>query len=419
MISHKTICMLVLVAATAPSLANAQAVWQGRVIDGRTGQAIRGITLAAGSVGRVDAFEGYKAVTGPDGRFSITCPKAWCEVMNKAREPYFLRVYSDPTPGYVNAVIIRPAPKQGLTIKLVPNTVFIKGQAVSAETGARLPGIGVALRLPGSIELSVDTDGQGNFAFGPVAAFMSMNDPVVDAAPPALGQGVKANPLIYRPWMVCQYGKGGDRFQDVLPPVRDGRFVPPLNLVSSRSDATYTYVILKLPKRGTAVVDSARYTSSQVKGGPTPDPAGSPDTPGDANLALRHAARQSSRSEWSTANDPQGGVDGVKNGRFGFHTGREASPWWQVDLGAPHVLREVRVYNRLDAASDRARTLRILLSSDGTRWEQVYRHAGAAFGGTDGKFLRVQLGGRTARHVRVQLAETNFLHLDEVEVWGR
>ena len=109
---------------------------------------------------------------------------------------------------------------------------------------------------------------------------------------------------------------------------------------------------------------------------------------------------------------------GAKNGSYGFHTNNEANPWWQVDLGRAFALGEVRIFNRLDCCGERSRTLRVLLSQDGTNWHQVYAHQGAPFGGTNGTPLSVGLGGRRARYVRLQLAETNWFHLDEVEVFG-
>ena len=42
-----------------------------------------------------------------------------------------------------------------------------------------------------------------------------------------------------------------------------------------------------------------------------------------------------------------GGVDGVNNGNFGFHTNREDKPWWQVDLAKGEPLDRV-VQMRLD-----------------------------------------------------------------------
>lgn len=131
-------------------------------------------------------------------------------------------------------------------------------------------------------------------------------------------------------------------------------------------------------------------------------------------------AAQSSLCEWSyfdVANGPQGGVDGPLTGRPGFHTDFEAAPWWQVDLEAVHALNEVRVYNRMDCARERSRTLQVLLSDDGEAWRRVHDQAGYTFGGADGRPLRVLLSGERARYVRLQLAEPAFLHLDKVQVF--
>ena len=50
-----------------------------------------------------------------------------------------------------------------------------------------------------------------------------------------------------------------------------------------------------------------------------------------------------------TSEDARGAVDGIRDGKYGFHTGHEPNPWWQVDLG-PEPIRicRVLVYNRLD-----------------------------------------------------------------------
>lgn len=135
------------------------------------------------------------------------------------------------------------------------------------------------------------------------------------------------------------------------------------------------------------------------------------------NLALNRPARQSSTSEWSRPNDAQGAVDGVKNGSFGFHTNEEKNPWWQVDLGEIKPLTEIRIYNRLDHVPERARTIQILLSNDGVNFTRIFANDGSVFGGTDGRFLKVSLKGNSARYVRLQLNETTWFHLDEVEIY--
>lgn len=120
----------------------------------------------------------------------------------------------------------------------------------------------------------------------------------------------------------------------------------------------------------------------------------------------------------TTRDDAQGACDGVRNGKWGFHTSLEADPWWQVDLGADHPLDRVLIYNRCDAP-DRAAQLMVLLSSDGELWHQAYRHDGTVFyGAVDGRPLDVPLRGAAARFLRVQVPGSAFLHLDEVEVYG-
>ena len=116
--------------------------------------------------------------------------------------------------------------------------------------------------------------------------------------------------------------------------------------------------------------------------------------------------------------DAAGGCDGIQNGRWGFHTALEDDPWWQIDLKRSMPLDQIHVYNRCDHTADRASRLKILLSEDGNQWEQVYQHDGTVFYGfTDGKPLVLNLGGKTARYVRVQLPGKTCLHLDEVEVY--
>lgn len=160
-----------------------------------------------------------------------------------------------------------------------------------------------------------------------------------------------------------------------------------------------------------------------VFAGPVPGAAGgatggaaAPAASG-TNLAFRKPTTTSSRSSWSTPSE-SGGVDGVKDGRFGFHTAHEPAPWWEVDLQQVATIGEIRVFNyrENEVVAERARSLRALLSTDGLTWRQV--HAQDRTFGTDGQPLRIMVGGVQARYVRLQLASPNYLHLDEVEVYG-
>ena len=118
--------------------------------------------------------------------------------------------------------------------------------------------------------------------------------------------------------------------------------------------------------------------------------------------------------------DALGAVDGVKDGKWGFHTSLDLHPWWQVDLGQTTALDRVLVFNRCDIP-DRAAKLVLQLSDDGKTWADAYRHGGATFlGQPDGKPLNIGLKGAQARFVRITMADEapTFLHFDEVEVYG-
>ena len=117
--------------------------------------------------------------------------------------------------------------------------------------------------------------------------------------------------------------------------------------------------------------------------------------------------------------DAAGGVDGCKDGKWGFHTENERDPWWQVDLSTVQPLDRVVLWNRCDSCGERNTRIIVLLSDDGRQFQQAYQHNGTMFWGqTDNKPLSVALAGKRARFVRLTLAGTSYFHLDEVEVFA-
>jgi hypothetical protein len=117
--------------------------------------------------------------------------------------------------------------------------------------------------------------------------------------------------------------------------------------------------------------------------------------------------------------DAAGGVDGVIDGKWGFHTADEERPWWQVDLGKAAALERIVLYNRCDGCGGRNARIIVLLSDDGKTFRRAYQHDGTAFyGQTDKKPLSVDLKGAAARYVRLQLPGRSYFHLDEVEVYA-
>ena len=125
-----------------------------------------------------------------------------------------------------------------------------------------------------------------------------------------------------------------------------------------------------------------------------------------------------------TAGDAAGAVDGVKDGKYAFHTGLEPNPWWQVDLGHPSTISRIVVFNRLDYAPGlhNADNLVISTSDDALQWTVRHENRGKHFGGISGAPpLEVTCSPPvTARYVRLQIPSSApiFFHLDEVEIYG-
>jgi hypothetical protein len=131
------------------------------------------------------------------------------------------------------------------------------------------------------------------------------------------------------------------------------------------------------------------------------------------------------RSSVPTWADAAGAVDGVKDGKYAFHTDREPNPWWQVDLGKSMPIARIVVYNRLDypPGLHNADGLIIRTSNDAEQWTQVYDNGGKHFGGVAGApplEVTFKPGELAARFVRLQIPSRTpiWLHLDEVEIYA-
>ncbi|HQT47122.1 MAG TPA: glycosyltransferase family 2 protein [Acidocella sp.] len=121
------------------------------------------------------------------------------------------------------------------------------------------------------------------------------------------------------------------------------------------------------------------------------------------------------------AADGQGATSGVRNGVRKFHTDFEENPWWQVDLGGFATIREIHIYNTNDHTAVRFCNFILSVSIDGITWVELTRKADkAVVGGVTGSpFIWDGPGTAWARHVRVTLLGRDYLHLDQVEVFGQ
>lgn len=142
------------------------------------------------------------------------------------------------------------------------------------------------------------------------------------------------------------------------------------------------------------------------------------------NLALGRPATQSSVSVWSsfptTETDARGANNGLIDGEAGFHTDKDVSPWWQVDLQATCVVDEVAIFNRQHCAF-RLRRFSILASLDGARWVELFRKTdNPTFGDKDLRpYIALLPEGSVARFLRIRLDDTEHLHFCECQVFGQ
>jgi hypothetical protein len=144
------------------------------------------------------------------------------------------------------------------------------------------------------------------------------------------------------------------------------------------------------------------------------------------NIALGKPADQSSISEWSrgttTADDAAGVINGLITGGAQCHTSLETDPWWMVDLGGPHLIYEIRIFNRVDhpAVRDRLGGFRLERADSDGVWAPIYTHdASRSVGGADGAPLILTLGSPSvAVRLRLVALGQTYLHLDQVEIYG-
>ena len=145
--------------------------------------------------------------------------------------------------------------------------------------------------------------------------------------------------------------------------------------------------------------------------------------PFGTNLARHGTATQSSvyETDEGCTRTPDGAISGRLTGFYQCSTQREDRPWWQLALRRPSRIYEVRIFNRAENPVVQARLdgFTLSLSIDGTHWTEACTHAGPSPGGmATGPFRWHPAATATARLVRIALPGNNWLHLDQVEVFG-
>lgn len=131
------------------------------------------------------------------------------------------------------------------------------------------------------------------------------------------------------------------------------------------------------------------------------------------NVAVFKSASQSSTQHGGVAFRA---VDDQRGDRTSFvatHTDIENGAVWQLDLGAPHLVRQITLWNRSDCCSERLSNFSVTYFNDEGHDLTSIDHPGVA-----GAKTEIKLSAAGVRYVTVKLKGTGILSLDEVQVYG-
>ena len=120
---------------------------------------------------------------------------------------------------------------------------------------------------------------------------------------------------------------------------------------------------------------------------------------------------EASQPQLTTRQDAAGGNDGVVDGTYGFHTGRDEQAWWQVDLAKPEHIGQIVLYK--SGSDECSLPFDVIGSVDGRTGFllcTISQHA-------DNNCWRIQLDDTKARFIRLQTRGSGKLALAEVEVY--
>jgi hypothetical protein len=146
------------------------------------------------------------------------------------------------------------------------------------------------------------------------------------------------------------------------------------------------------------------------------------DSPTD--LAFCKPAVSSSLSRHSRFQDPEADASGANGdpicGDYGFHTSKEANPWWMVDLLGECWMEEVAIVNRRNYP-DRFKVFYIEISREGAVWTTVCDQTDPVDVSSDVESpWRFKCGEPIlCRYLRIVLLGIGPLHLRRIQVFGR
>jgi alpha-L-fucosidase len=133
--------------------------------------------------------------------------------------------------------------------------------------------------------------------------------------------------------------------------------------------------------------------------------------------------KASTTSEWMPADGGASLVAERQPQPFAFHTGEEAAPWVEVELGRPVKVTGLFIRNA-ESTPERMATLSASVSLDGKEWTEVWKaekHESRWEIPVTEYVSGARVPGKTARFIRLQThpAKPDYLLLKQVEVWGK
>jgi F5/8 type C domain-containing protein len=121
---------------------------------------------------------------------------------------------------------------------------------------------------------------------------------------------------------------------------------------------------------------------------------------------------------WTTSSvyvkcEPEKGLCANVRTLIKFHTLADASPWFEIDLGAPTRFSSLTVRNRSDGnggESERAVPLIVEVSNDHQTYTEVAQRK------TNFSVWKPDVGQQEARYVRLRVPRQTYLHLEDIKV---
>jgi hypothetical protein len=138
-----------------------------------------------------------------------------------------------------------------------------------------------------------------------------------------------------------------------------------------------------------------------------------PNLSSDYNLAYGKKTSMSNAGVESYLTDGSLGVDGDREGFFGFLTNTQGHAWWQVDLDNDVPIGEIVVYKMRSGYSRFAIPFDVMFSQDGKNWSRI----STVETDTADNCWRIRVPGINTHYVRLQTRSVALLALSEVEVY--